>query len=64
MAEDQEKVEFIRLGDRLIRRQSLEIQTQYLSRYVTGKHGSPNLGEGLQFRNLDTGSYHTFEIRK
>ena len=39
-------------------------QCQYASRYVCGKHGDPNLGIGLRFKNVDTGCYHDIEIHK
>jgi len=66
-----EETEFIRLGDRSIRRISLESQTQYLSMYAHRtnlrqeyKDRIPNLGEGLRFRNLDALTYHHIEIHK
>ena len=41
------------------------LQCQYGSRYITGRmQGYPNLGEGLRFRKLDSGSYHDIEIHK
>lgn len=39
-------------------------QNQYASRYIEGKHGSDNLGEGLRFSGLDKGSYHSILIHK
>ena len=36
-------------------------QNQYASRYIDGRHGYPNLGEGLRFRG-DIGDYHDIYI--
>ena len=54
--------EYINLGD--FARNILGQQCQYASRYVTGKHGDPNLGIGLRFKNTDNGSYHDIKIHK
>lgn len=40
-------------------------QNQYASRYVDGRHGSPNLGEGLRWKFKDTSSnYHFIRIHR
>lgn len=44
-------------------------QAQYGSRYIDGRLGYPNLGEGLRFRAryggpLDTSDYHFIDIHK
>ena len=36
-------------------------QNQYASRYVDGRHGHPNLGEGLRFMG-DPSDYHSLYI--
>ena len=38
-------------------------QAQYVSRYVGGRHGSPNLGEGLRFLG-DPTDYHFLLIHE
>jgi hypothetical protein len=40
----------------------LGMQTQYLSYYLDGIAGKPNLSEGLDIKRPDTGNYHTYEI--
>jgi hypothetical protein len=54
--------DYINFGD--FARNVLGQQCQYASRYTTGKHGDPNLGIGLRFKNLDTGNYHDIKIHK
>lgn len=39
-------------------------QNQYASRYILGKHGYPNLGEGLRWQNENGGNYHDILIHK
>ena len=40
-------------------------QCQYGSRYITGRlEGYPALGEGLRFKNLDSGDYHSIRIHR
>ena len=36
-------------------------QNQYASRYIDGRHGNPNLGEGLRFKG-DVDDYHAIYI--
>jgi hypothetical protein len=38
-------------------------QCQYVSRYIDGRHESPNLGEGLRFQG-DPSDYHSVTIHK
>jgi hypothetical protein len=38
-------------------------QCQYVSRYVGGRHGYPDFGEGLRFQG-DPIDYHFLEIHK
>jgi hypothetical protein len=38
-------------------------QCQYVSRYVGGRHGSPDLGEGLRIKG-DPADYHCLTIHK
>lgn len=38
-------------------------QNQYASRYIDGRHGSPNLGKGLRFYG-DPTDYHDVKIHK
>jgi len=46
------------------------MQSQYCSRYIDGRLGSPGLGEGLRFRrkggegSLDVADYHFIEIHR
>ena len=54
--------EYISFGD--FARNVLGQQCQYASRYVDGRLGSANLGIGLRFKELDTGSYHDIKIHK
>ena len=54
--------DYISFGD--FARTVLNQQCQYASRYVTGFRGYENLGVGLRFKNLDTGSYHDILIHK
>lgn len=54
--------DYINFGD--FARNVFGQQCQYASYYVTGKHGDPNLGVGLRFKNLDTGNYHDIKIHK
>lgn len=52
---------FVRFGDVAIGR--LNQQCQYASRFVDGRHGYPNLGDGLRFRGRTT-DYHTLMIHR
>jgi hypothetical protein len=46
-------------------RERLGQQCQYGSRYITGKLDNyPALGEGLRFKNLDRGDYHSIRIHR
>lgn len=59
--------EWLRFGD--VCRKRCGEQAQYGSRYIDGRLGYPNLGEGLRFRAeyggpLDTSDYHFIEIHK
>ena len=54
--------EYIDFGD--FARKVLKQQCQYASYYITGKHGDPNLGIGLRFKDINTGSYHDIKIHK
>jgi hypothetical protein len=54
--------EYVSFGD--VARAQLGEQCQYASRYIQGKHGSPTLGTGLRFQNLNTGSYHDILIHR
>lgn len=47
------------LGD--VARKRLGMQCQYASRYVDGRHGSPNLGAGLRFEG-NPADYHALRI--
>lgn len=38
-------------------------QNQYASRYAEGEHGSPELGRGLRWKNLDR-NYHELMIHE
>ena len=52
---------YANFGD--VARGSLGMQCQYASQYVTGTFNDrPNLGQGLRFKNLDTGNYHEIRI--
>lgn len=58
---------FINFGD--IVRKRLNRQCQYVSRYVGGKCGCSDLGEGLRFREFGinvthSNDYHSLEIHK
>jgi len=37
-------------------------QNQYASRFASGKQDSLNLGQGLRWKNLESGSYHDLMI--
>lgn len=37
-------------------------QNQYASRYVEGRHGKPNLGEGFRFKGVERHDYHSIYI--
>lgn len=50
---------FTDFGD--IARQRLNEQCQYISRYVDGRHGCPNLGQGLRFEG-DPHNCHSLRI--
>lgn len=52
---------FIRFGE--IARSRLNQQSQYASRYIDGRNGYPNLGEGLRFQG-ESHDYHSVEIHK
>ncbi len=46
-------------------RNQLGQQCQYASRYIDGRiEGYPALGEGLRFKELDSGSYHSIRIHR
>ncbi len=49
----------INFGD--VARHLLKQQAQYASRYIEGKHGSPKLGKGLRFSDLES-DYHSIGI--
>lgn len=53
--------EYVKFGD--VARDQCGQQCQYASRYVDGRHGSPNLGEGLRFKG-DPADYHFLMIHK
>lgn len=55
-----EKTEYVNFGD--LARKTLNMQCQYASRYLTGVGGFPNLSDGIRWRALDRGDYHTYEI--
>jgi hypothetical protein len=50
---------YVRLGDVAVG--ILHGQCQYVSRYVGGRHGSPDLGDGLRFKG-DPADYHSMRI--
>lgn len=52
---------YVSFGD--LSRGRLNQQCQYGSRYVDGRHGYPNLGEGLRFRGTPA-DYHTLLIHR
>lgn len=54
--------DYISFGD--FARNVLGQQCQYASYYVTETPGYENLGIGLRFKNLNTGSYHDILIHK
>lgn len=55
---------FIDFGD--VARKGTGMQCQYASRYILGREHNdiPALGEGLQFRRLDTGCYHDIQVHR
>lgn len=56
-----EPAEFVSFGD--VARGRLRQQCQYASRYIDGRHGYPNLGEGLRFQG-EVSDYHTLLIHR
>jgi len=53
--------EWVNFGD--VARKRLNEQCQYVSRYVGGRHGSPDLGGGLRFQG-DPTDYHDLLIHR
>lgn len=53
--------DYVDFGDR-VRNAGLG-QCQYVSRYVGGRHGSPDLSDGLRFEG-DPSDYHFLRIHK
>ncbi len=51
------------IGFGTIARNRLSQQSQYASRMIDGRHGSPNLGDGLRFRG-DPADYHDIKIHR
>jgi hypothetical protein len=56
---------YVNFGD--VSRNELGIQCQYGARFIVGRdipgcEDEPDLGQGLRFRNLDIGDYHSIEI--
>ena len=54
--------DYVEFGD--VARGQLGQQCQYASRYLDGKCGGPNLGEGIRFVWLSPGDYHSIIIHK
>jgi hypothetical protein len=50
---------YVRLGDVAVG--ILHGQSQYISRYAGGRHGSPDLGDGLRFKGSPA-DYHAMRI--
>jgi len=53
--------DYVEFGD--VARQQCHEQCQYVSRYLDGRHGYPNLGEGIRFQG-DIADYHDLLIHK
>lgn len=58
---DQSDSEYVDFGQHV--RDANLGQCQYVSRYVGGRHGSPDLSEGLRFEG-DPTDYHFLRIHK
>lgn len=61
------ETEWVNFGD--IARRRCREQCQYASRAIDGRHGYPNIGEGLRFRDslgreLNVSNYHFVEIHR
>ena len=52
---------FVNFGK--VARKELGMQAQYASRFVDGRHGEPNLGDGLRFKGLPK-DYHSLMIEE
>lgn len=53
--------EWVSFGD--VARRQIGEQAQYVSRYVDGRHGFPNLGQGVRIKG-DPKDYHDLLIHR
>jgi len=60
-AQTEDDPDFVSFGN--VARRQIGEQAQYASRYVGGRHGSPDLGKGLRFKG-DPRDYHFLLIHK
>ena len=62
IAQDIDTGDYIPFGD--VARKQLGMQAQYACRFLDGRHGSPNLGQGVRFKYKDPTDYHSIVIHK
>lgn len=61
MPELKDDADYVSFGD--VARDQCNEQCQYASRYLDGRHGFPNLGEGIRIKG-STADYHFLLIHK